>query len=423
MRPGPLGRGSIRAIERYRRWGGARSTGRCRFRPSCSAFALEAFRTRTFAVAFATSAWRILRCNPLVRTGTSDPVRRASRAPRPSGLRTGSVLLAGVGLLLLVLSATALAQGVSGGCSADVNGRDPATLTRSDPLVVREGDVVAVQGTVPPEVQSLPRDQVQSTTIVTVSVIEGVGGVSSSSHPGQGYTWGGSVNVDDYLRWGVGLYLVEGAATGTPEWSCTGTGYVRLEGNPLTKPIGQAAAGLVVAGGLGALAAGGFKRPPDDAHPSAEGVKSDFGKDVDQALGIEPKRPSFWDRDLRGNALVEAGCFFFLFGPLAFEKGIGAAAVASRRSPNRVWVHGHPVWGAICGLVLGLGIAVLGQQYALWPLTVFTAIVFPLYAAVVCGVRARLGRAYRRRVPAAAETASPPPAAPTGGSPTVPPPP
>lgn len=324
-------------------------------------------------------------------------------------------------MLMLGLTAAAFAQGVSGGCTADVNGRDPVTMTRGDPLVVREGDVVAVNGMVPPEIQTLPRDQVQSNTTITVSIIEGVAGVSSSNHPGQGYTWGGPVDVDEYLKWGVGLYRVEGVATGTPGWTCSGSGYVRLDGNPLTKPIGQAGAGLVVAGGVGALASTRSKRRLDDATPSAEDVKQDFGRDVDAALGLKPRRTSIWERDLRGNAFVEAGCFFFLFGPLALEGSgpLGAAVVAGSRSAARVWVRGHPIWGAISGLALGAGLAVLGQQYALWPLTVLTGIVFPVYAAVVCGVRARLGRAYRRRGEPPSEPA--PPA--SSGSPPVPPPP
>lgn len=423
LRPGPLATGAIRSIERYRRWGHGRSRSHCRFEPSCSTFALEAFATRAFPLALLSSAWRVVRCNPLVPAGTPDPVRRARAAPRPSGLATGSALIAVAGLVLLAFAAAAFAQGVTGGCTADVNGRDPATMTRDDPLVVREGDVVRVTGRVPPEIESVPRDQVQSTTTITVSIIEGVVGVSSSDHPGQGYTWGGPVNVDEYLEWGVGLYRVEGVATGTPGWTCSGSGYVRLDGNPLTKPAGQAAAGLTIVGGVGAVASTRSKRRPDDAAPSAEDVKQDFGKDVDAALGLKPRRPSVWERDLRGNAFVEAGCLFFLFGPLALEGGgLGAVAVAGFRSPARVWVRGHPVWGAISGLALGVGIAVLGQQYALWPLTVLTGIAFPVYAAVVCGVRARLGRAYRRRAePPSAPASEPPPA--SSDSPPVPPPP
>ena len=45
----------------------------CRFTPSCSAYALEAFQKRGFFVGFALTVWRILRCNPF-GAGGYDPV-------------------------------------------------------------------------------------------------------------------------------------------------------------------------------------------------------------------------------------------------------------------------------------------------------------------------------------------------------------
>ena len=45
----------------------------CRFTPTCSAYAIEAFRKRGFFVGFALSLWRILRCNPFSKGGY-DPV-------------------------------------------------------------------------------------------------------------------------------------------------------------------------------------------------------------------------------------------------------------------------------------------------------------------------------------------------------------
>ncbi len=45
----------------------------CRFYPTCSAYALEAFTERGFFVGFGLTVWRILRCNPFCRGGY-DPV-------------------------------------------------------------------------------------------------------------------------------------------------------------------------------------------------------------------------------------------------------------------------------------------------------------------------------------------------------------
>ena len=45
----------------------------CRFVPSCSAYAVEAFQKRGFFVGMILTVWRILRCNPW-NPGGYDPV-------------------------------------------------------------------------------------------------------------------------------------------------------------------------------------------------------------------------------------------------------------------------------------------------------------------------------------------------------------
>ena len=45
----------------------------CRFTPTCSAYAIEAFQKRGFFVGFGLTVWRILRCNPFGKWGY-DPV-------------------------------------------------------------------------------------------------------------------------------------------------------------------------------------------------------------------------------------------------------------------------------------------------------------------------------------------------------------
>ncbi|MBP3402125.1 MAG: membrane protein insertion efficiency factor YidD [Clostridia bacterium] len=45
----------------------------CRFTPTCSAYAIEAFQKRGFFAGFILTVWRILRCNPFGRGGY-DPV-------------------------------------------------------------------------------------------------------------------------------------------------------------------------------------------------------------------------------------------------------------------------------------------------------------------------------------------------------------
>ena len=45
----------------------------CRFTPTCSAYAIEAFRKRGFFAGLILTVWRILRCNPFSKGGY-DPV-------------------------------------------------------------------------------------------------------------------------------------------------------------------------------------------------------------------------------------------------------------------------------------------------------------------------------------------------------------
>jgi putative membrane protein insertion efficiency factor len=50
----------------------------CRFHPTCSAYAIEAFKEWGFIVGLALTAWRILRCNPFSKGGY-DPVPKRKR--------------------------------------------------------------------------------------------------------------------------------------------------------------------------------------------------------------------------------------------------------------------------------------------------------------------------------------------------------
>jgi uncharacterized protein len=65
-------------IELYRHTLGPLLAGRCRFHPSCSAYALEAVRTHGAFKGSLLAAWRVLRCSPLT-AGGPDPVPERKR--------------------------------------------------------------------------------------------------------------------------------------------------------------------------------------------------------------------------------------------------------------------------------------------------------------------------------------------------------
>ena len=54
----------------------------CRFTPTCSAYALEAFKKRGFFVGLILSVWRILRCNPFSKGGYDPVPERGFRNPK-----------------------------------------------------------------------------------------------------------------------------------------------------------------------------------------------------------------------------------------------------------------------------------------------------------------------------------------------------
>jgi putative membrane protein insertion efficiency factor len=54
----------------------------CRFTPTCSAYAIEAFQKRGFFVGFILTVWRILRCNPFCKGGDDPVPERGWRNPK-----------------------------------------------------------------------------------------------------------------------------------------------------------------------------------------------------------------------------------------------------------------------------------------------------------------------------------------------------
>ncbi len=54
----------------------------CRFTPTCSAYAAEAFRRRGFFVGLLLTVWRLLRCNPFCKGGYDPVPEKGLRNPK-----------------------------------------------------------------------------------------------------------------------------------------------------------------------------------------------------------------------------------------------------------------------------------------------------------------------------------------------------
>ncbi len=66
-------------VKFYRRYvSKSLGTGKCKYLPTCSEYALEAFREWGVFCGFFLSLWRILRCNPFSKGGF-DPVPKRKR--------------------------------------------------------------------------------------------------------------------------------------------------------------------------------------------------------------------------------------------------------------------------------------------------------------------------------------------------------
>jgi putative membrane protein insertion efficiency factor len=77
----------IGAISAYRLVFGGMLAGRCRFYPSCSAYALEAIRVHGALRGSALAVWRILRCSPLTAGGVDPVPARPERRAAPEAVR------------------------------------------------------------------------------------------------------------------------------------------------------------------------------------------------------------------------------------------------------------------------------------------------------------------------------------------------
>jgi putative component of membrane protein insertase Oxa1/YidC/SpoIIIJ protein YidD len=404
----PLPALTIAAIHRYRRSDlAARSTGCCRFAPSCSHYAEEALRRRAYPVALALIAWRILRCRPGVPYGSWDPVPRG----RPGARRRWSAVL----LLsaIMTFGTLGLAEAVTplvltptvtqGGCTASIDGTDIGRFNRKHPLFVQKGQSVVVFGNAPQTITTKP-EPAGATTSAFVDV-ELMSPFSKGTTPkvSKGYkTFTSVTNVDDYLKYGSGLYRVtahaSGAVSGARVWTCAATFYATLDGGAVPGYVGGALGGL----GLLAAATAAGKTPwapgdiaPDDGQSgvSAKELVEQTGAEAYHQIGPDPRA----DRSADIEALF--GCLgvlcLFLFDDASGLLFNAAVARAGQTDGRRVWRRGHPVRGFLGGLVAGWGLVVFLQQRGYTYFTWRNVILYPLILAIVGGWRGWRGRAFR----------------------------
>jgi putative membrane protein insertion efficiency factor len=70
-------------IRLYQRFISPLIAPRCRYHPSCSAYAVDAFRSFGVLRGLVLAGWRLLRCNPLSRGGIDPVESQTIFRPRP----------------------------------------------------------------------------------------------------------------------------------------------------------------------------------------------------------------------------------------------------------------------------------------------------------------------------------------------------
>ena len=80
----------IALVKFYRRFISPLKPSCCRFTPTCSAYAIEAFQKRGFFVGLILTTWRILRCNPFCKAGYDPVPEKGFRNPKNADTRENS---------------------------------------------------------------------------------------------------------------------------------------------------------------------------------------------------------------------------------------------------------------------------------------------------------------------------------------------
>jgi hypothetical protein len=273
---------------------------------------------------------------------------------------------------------------IDGNCGAafkgvDIKGR--GTSSAGDAIDVDNNEVVGVNMTSPAGFASHKVD------------LE-IGGVTrniSEKTDGGDTQWSDIVNVKDYAWMGVGLYTVTGSATLSDGSTCSGSALINVSGFPLTTVAGGAAAAATVVG-LAAVAATSVVSVREGA--SASGKIEDWvGNQLEkQAKQDTPPEPEWTIIDeLMWHVSGPFGPCLIMAIPGLILTGAAMAMPQSqppaggRRLRRARWLPRITAAGVLGGLLGGLGIVVLLQQFAVMPLT-RALLIEGLVAGLIVGI-------------------------------------
>jgi putative component of membrane protein insertase Oxa1/YidC/SpoIIIJ protein YidD len=402
-----MSRFAIRFIHTYQLHVSGRLRTGCADAESCSDYGIRMFEQHRFPLASAQTLIRIARCRP-PRPLTPRRVRQ-----RTGGLRRLAATLGLVGILMLMgslFSGPALAE-VFGGCSGDANGTSFASIYRTTPIRVNLSQTISMRGAAPFSARAY------LVRLYYFGIRYGMRGGPTTNNQ-----WSGSATSSQFLTRGTGNYIVQGIVYGRggPQSRkvCLANIYIKVAGDPLSEPLGQAAGGVTLTGlvGMVATAVTGGKTPPgfEPAHPEDEERLKE--KEEEEAKK-EEQRKKEEEENKKLAEEAEKKCFFLILPALLLTTGMMAAGggegtLVATRGPRVRWRPRLSVIGIGSGILFAVGSAVLLQQYGvIWP-TLGMGIGF-LVGGIVLGImvptltRLRVVRKLNRRFATIASSGSP----------------
>jgi hypothetical protein len=301
---------------------------------------------------------------------------------------------------VLALSPSPAEASLEGPCRATIAGVDVEPLdtgATGDKIDVKEGDdvVVTMSG--------------RLMTHLKLKIAFAGSEITIKDKDISAAAWSEAVPVDDYAKWGKGLYLVSGEATGQGGFSCKGAALVNVEGNPLSSLAGAVGLGMAILGvaGVGAAGAAAYRasaRPKRTVEAwTADQLETLASAD---AAGAAPREDTQLDElndAVRASTAGFVSCWALVLPALLLTTGAmigggGGAAeeprpVAARTSlPRARWRPKLSLFGLLAGLVGGVGVGVLLQQYAVVYPTRSVAIIYIVVGLLTGLVIPSIGR-------------------------------
>ncbi len=287
---------------------------------------------------------------------------------------------------LLSTFATPAWAEIEGNCEATMKGADIRNLSSTsagDAIDVDDNEVVLVTFTSAAGFASHDIDL----------EIAGVRRNVSSQTDGGDTQWSETVNVKDYAWVGAGLYKVRGSATLSNGATCSGAALINVTRNPLTTVAGGAAA-ATMAVGLGGVAASGTSSAIQGRRTGRR-IEEWVVDEIDK-VGSSPKPREMSGQMSEGAAWIHTMDVFvgpFLPGwrippcivlalpallltgaAMAMPEGEPKGPADGWRLRRASWLPRITIAGLFGGLLGGIGIVVLLQQYGVTPLTQSLAI-------------------------------------------------